>query len=186
MSLSQPPPNVWGQARVGRKCQRWTWRGEPGSRVWSCLQRRHIVSWADRGWWVGSEQVREKDESASVLVLIISTEKECFTKHHEDKYAALLGEYSFWGWYLTLIRRILFHFLAVSVYDEGAVCNITLSLYHYQAGSLNTHTQPPGEINTKHKRAIGSYSECKSTFSVPSCLIQLAKIFSMKSFPFVA
>ena len=87
---------------------------------------------------------------------------------------------------MTLIWRILFHFLAVSVYDEGAVCNITLSLYHYQAGSLNTDTQPPGVIDTKHKRAIGSYSECKSTFSVPSCLIQLAKIFSMKSFPFVA
>ena len=112
--------------------------------------------------------------------------KKNVSKHHEDKYAALLGEYAFWGWYLTLIWRILFHFLAVSVYDEGAVCNITLSLYHYQAGSLNTDTQPPGVIDTKHKRAIGSYSECKSTFSVPSCLIQLAKIFSMKSFPFVA
>ena len=155
--------------------------GEPGSRVWSCLQRRHIVSGADRGWWVGSEQAREKDESASVLFLIFND-----PKPHEDKYAALLGEYAFWGWYLTLIWRILFHFLAVSVYDEGAVCNITLSLYHYQAGSLNTDTQPPGVIDTKHKRAIGSYSECKSTFSVPSCLIQLAKIFSMKSFPFVA
>ena len=154
------------------------------SRVILSSEEAHCV----RGWqrlmgWLRTSKGEEKDESASVLFLIFNV-----PKPYEDKYAALLGwgEYAFWGWYLTLIWRILFHFLAVSVYDEGAVCNITLSLYHYQAGSLNTDTQPPGVIDTKHKRAIGSYSECKSTFSVPSCLIQLAKIFSMKSFPFVA
>ena len=47
------------------------------------------MSGADRGW-LRTSKGEEKDESASVLFLIFNV-----PKPHEDKYAALLGEYAF-------------------------------------------------------------------------------------------
>ena len=44
--------------------------------------------------------------------------KNASSPDEERKYAAF-GGISFGGLYLTLIWLILFHFLAVSVYDEG-------------------------------------------------------------------
>ena len=136
----------------GRKCQRWTWLG--GGRACVCCV--FIVSSTDTGWWVGCEHVREKRRNQLAPHISYSEEYECFVQNLMRKITCILvgNIYAFWGWYLTLIWHILFHFLAVSVYDEGAVCNITLSLYHYGAGSLNTDTQQPGGINAEHKRGI--------------------------------
>ena len=122
--------------------------GSEGPHVWLCLQSSrdviHCVS-TDTGWWVGSHIQRGKKNASS--------------PHEEGEYEAFVGG----NFLLKLVfdfnmAFILFHFLAVSVYDEGwLVCNITLSLYHYREGSLNTDTQQSGGINTKHKRGIGFF-----------------------------
>ena len=97
---------------------------------------------------------------ADGLALIFrGKKKNASSPHEEGEYEAFVGG----NFLLKLVfdfnmAFILFHFLAVSVYDEGwLVCNITLSLYHYREGSLNTDTQQSGGINTKHKRGIGFF-----------------------------
>ena len=140
----------------GRKCQRWTrgWR-RPGSRVFRWGTLCPGLTAADG--LAPNKSGRRMNHLTSYFSY--SEEKRMFQilKSINMPRCGLCGG-------ICLLRLVfdfnIAYFIPFSGYFclwRGAVCNITLSLYHYWAGSLNTDTQQPGGINTKHKRGIGSY-----------------------------
>ena len=83
-------------------------------------------------------------------------EEECFKPSWGEKICSVWGNF-FWRLVFDFNMAYIIPFSGCFCLWRGLVWNITLSLYHYREGSLNTDTQQSGGIKTKHKRGIGFF-----------------------------